>query len=333
MSIRNRHMIKKAVSKSRRTPLPWPALVGDGQGTIEVPGSPGLWYVRPVGSSLAIPVYKGSAPAMNNYPVWVGQDVYNRRWVRILGTNLEGMNSTVTIGGIIPFDVEPHGRSHYLTGSDPIYITTRQVVDLLLTVVSGMTVRIAGGFVIADGQPMYVIPQTVDLTSHIPTDAARWVVIRADSAGALDVQDGAEVDSFADLTVDTLPAVEAGYSPLWAVRLYDGQTAVNATSAQADFFDLRFAPRGPSPAGDVSADVTDFDGILSSADTTVQAALDTIDDHGMHAADVLVPAANVFYLGASDVDGTWRIARNGDDLEFARRESGSYVVKDTITAA
>jgi hypothetical protein len=195
---------------------------------------------------------------MNNYPVWVGQDVYNRRWVRILGTNLEGLTTTTaTSGGIIPIDVEPHGSSHYITGSDAVYITTRQVADLLLTVVSGLTVRLAGGFVIADGQPTYIAGQNIDLTSYVPTDAC-WIVIRANSAGVISVQEGAEVDSFADLTLDSIPAVTAGYSPLWAVRMY-GQTTINGSTTQADFFDLRFAPRSQVDNHDHSGDLGDGD--------------------------------------------------------------------------
>jgi len=280
MSVRRRHAISRAVRKSRRVQRPWPALVGDGNGTIEVPGSTGLWYVRPVGSDLAIPVYKGAAPRLENYPVWVGQDVYNRRWVRILGTNLEQL---VGNGGIVASDIEPHAESHYLVnGTDPVYITTRQVTDLLLTVVSGMTVRIAGGFVIVGGQPAYVSSQNIDLTSNIPASGALWGVIRANSSGVLSVQEGAGVDSFADLTTGNIPDIADGYAGLWAVRLYDGQTAVNGNVTGADYYDLRFAPMdGGGAAGatafteltDVPASYTDQAGKL----VAVNAAEDALE--------------------------------------------------------
>ena len=82
-------------------------------------------------------------------------------------------------------DVEPHSDTHYITGSDIAYISTRQVTELLLTLVSGLTVRIAGGFVVVGGQPAYVAASNIDLTSHIPAGQARWVLIRANSSGVL----------------------------------------------------------------------------------------------------------------------------------------------------
>lgn len=293
MSVRRRHAISRAVRKSRRVQRPWPALVGDGNGTIEVPGSTGLWYVRPVGSDMAIPVYKGAAPRLEDYPVWVGQDIYNRRWVRILGTNLEQL---VGNGGVVASDIEPHAGSHYLVnGSDPVYITTRQVTDLLLTVVSGMTVRINGGFVIVSGQPAYVSGQNIDLTSNIPGSGALWGVIRANSSGVLSVQEGTGVSSFADLTTGSIPEIAEGFAALWAVRLYDGQTAVNGSVTGADYYDLRFAPMdgGSRLAAEITVDTTNFDGILSGTDDDIQTALETIDDHTHSAAPVSVVTASI----------------------------------------
>jgi hypothetical protein len=49
-------------------------------------------------------------------------------------------------------------------------------------------------------------------------------------------------------------------------------------------------------------------------------------------ASVGVGAAEFFYLGAAAADGTWRIARNGNNLEFQRRESGAYVTKQVVSA-
>lgn len=38
-----------------------------------------------------------------------------------------------------------------------------------------------------------------------------------------------------------------------------------------------------------------------------------------------------FYFGEPTADGTWRIVRSGDNLVIERRESGSWVTKQTIT--
>jgi hypothetical protein len=46
--------------------------------------------------------------------------------------------------------------------------------------------------------------------------------------------------------------------------------------------------------------------------------------------DIEVGSGNEFYFGDPNTDGSWRINRSGNNLVFQRRESGSWVTKDTI---
>jgi hypothetical protein len=48
--------------------------------------------------------------------------------------------------------------------------------------------------------------------------------------------------------------------------------------------------------------------------------------------DIRAGAANAFYFGDSNTDGTWRIRRDGNNLVFERRVSGNYVVQFTVPA-
>jgi hypothetical protein len=48
--------------------------------------------------------------------------------------------------------------------------------------------------------------------------------------------------------------------------------------------------------------------------------------------DVELLSMNAVYLGSKASDGTWKIVRSGNDLQMLRRESGSYVLKSTISA-
>lgn len=48
--------------------------------------------------------------------------------------------------------------------------------------------------------------------------------------------------------------------------------------------------------------------------------------------DVEIGSADAYYMGDPTTDGTWRMVRSGNNLIFQRRESGSYVTKDTISA-
>lgn len=47
---------------------------------------------------------------------------------------------------------------------------------------------------------------------------------------------------------------------------------------------------------------------------------------------VQLPASEAYYLGDKDTDGSWRHIRSGNDLLFQRRESSSWVTKQTISA-
>ena len=48
--------------------------------------------------------------------------------------------------------------------------------------------------------------------------------------------------------------------------------------------------------------------------------------------NIILPSNAKLNFGDPDTDGTWRIAVNGDNLEFSRREAGIYVVKLIVTA-
>ena len=43
--------------------------------------------------------------------------------------------------------------------------------------------------------------------------------------------------------------------------------------------------------------------------------------------DIEVDDTNAFYFGDSNVDGTWRIVRVGDNLVYQRREAAAWVTK------
>lgn len=46
---------------------------------------------------------------------------------------------------------------------------------------------------------------------------------------------------------------------------------------------------------------------------------------------IAIESTGAFYLGDPDTDNTWRIIRDGNNLVHQRRESGTYVTKQTIT--
>lgn len=50
------------------------------------------------------------------------------------------------------------------------------------------------------------------------------------------------------------------------------------------------------------------------------------------AGSFVTAAAQAFYMGDPDTDGTWRMVRSGNNLVLQRRESGEYATKSTISA-
>jgi len=65
----------------------------------------------------------------------------------------------------------------------------------------------------------------------------------------------------------------------------------------------------------------------------------TDDDHSIYSlvdgtraftGDITTASDKAFYFGASNVDGSWRIVRSGDNLNFERRESGEWEPKANI---
>lgn len=48
--------------------------------------------------------------------------------------------------------------------------------------------------------------------------------------------------------------------------------------------------------------------------------------------DIFLSSDSAIYIGEFDVDGTWRLIRDGNDFAVQRRESGSYVEKFAFTA-
>jgi hypothetical protein len=82
---------------------------------------------------------------------------------------------------------------------------------------------------------------TIDLTSHIPTAGACFVIVCMDNAGAYTVVDGTPVSTPELLTGADIPAETTGTVVKAIVRLYSGQDSIRQTSDYTDIFDDRFA--------------------------------------------------------------------------------------------
>jgi len=242
MTQRGLRAIRKQIN--RREPQPWIGRLGDANGTVEVPGRTGFWYVRPKGSDLPVVVRGGSAPRVANTEVLVGDDPYRRGRARVLGVNVvDGGPSSEQQS------VEAHWRSHLPNGSDSAQIATSQIINGLVYASTGMTIKVNAGWAMVAGALVKIVATSIDLTGDIPATGACWALVRADADGLVDVVAGTAAASLADLTYAAIPASEDGYAPLAIVRLYAGQPALSKETAQPDVIDVRFASRAYAAPG------------------------------------------------------------------------------------
>ncbi len=232
------------------------ALVGDGNGVIEVPGHPDQWYVRPIGSDLPLVVKRGAAPKVQGVRVRIGREFgeNKRRKGRLAIYGVVVSNTGGTVGGL-----EPHAGTHLAGQSDPVYIDAVQIINGLAYASSGMTVKVNPGWTVISGQPVRWSLQTIDMTSHIPVSGALFALIRVDDTGTFDVQEGDAVDSYVDLSWPDVPAVEDGYKAWAIVRLYEGQASLSRLYANPDVISLHITPDTGGGGGGASAlgDLTD----------------------------------------------------------------------------
>lgn len=232
--------ISQQVSKLEQKGDTYRAVLGDGAGNVTVPGTRWMCYARIGGRHTPIVLRNTRTPHTEGYVVSVGKDKINKNIFQVLGSWDDGAVETTNNGGI-----GLHAQNHLLGGSDPVWLLSKQIIELVVYPYSGLIVAINPGIAPAEtGGFLRVDGTTVDLTSHLPgTDEMIFVLIQVTPAGIIDVKDGTAFNP-ADFDLSYIPAQDPGYYALAAVRLYDGQTTITANVTDPDIFDLRFIQAG-----------------------------------------------------------------------------------------
>lgn len=231
-----------------------PAKMGDGNGTVAVPGRPGYVYVR-VGRQIT-KVFNGRVPHTEGLDITIGYDSLMPNVPQVLG-------QIASFGDVVTSDGAPHHESHEYPGADTTWIKKDQFLPMLVLPTTGFTVQVFGNVLYANGAWVTVENQTVDLTSHKPTAGARYVLLQAGVTGVVTVKSGVLKGSRTALTLADVPVPDADNYPMCAVALYDGQELIQRdtrTGKINDFFDLRFSGYASSSAGDVLTNIVVFGG-------------------------------------------------------------------------
>ena len=225
-----------------------PGIMGDASGNLTVAGLDNFVYVS-IGDK-ALPVFNNRVIPQAGVKVWVGYSDEEPTLYQVLSTRSESP-SQVNEGGFTGY--APAKRYEWLAtngGQDPLHVHNRAISFLKIgtSATGGMNVNLFRGFIWTGTTFLHISQQDIDLTSFIPVTAgkAAFVLITIDTTGTVVTTDGADVDiDLLDVDND-IPAPPASTAFICgAVRVYNGQTAVQEARTNTDFVDLRLTSSIP----------------------------------------------------------------------------------------
>lgn len=232
MSPRKTRAIRKRLGRYAVLEKPRLGRLGDGNGTVKVPGRNNAVYVRPEGHDLPQIVTNYNVPNADGLLVHIRRqdgELTVTRFVPVPGWD-PSFNPTVG----------PHASSHLYGGPDVVFASSRQIVELAVYPSSGLVVAVRGGVVATSTGFVQVMPTTVDLSAKVPGSDMIFILIAVTlSTGAVTTKDGTGF-ALEAYSLTKIPAPDAGTLALAAVRLRAGQTSIGATYADPDIIDLRF---------------------------------------------------------------------------------------------
>jgi len=218
----------------------WPALMGDGAGTVEVSTRSGWVYVRVGSDEILGQAFNNRVPNRDNLPVLVGYEPVQPDLYQVLSIR------EVYAGADSGHDVIPQVPSHHEThewmgddGCDLVYVHLRQWMPLRLRVVNGMTVQVDRGVMYRGGW-VEVSTQQMDLTGCRPTGGGRYVLMYLDADGILGARSGDVVVPASGIALTDIPEPGLSEFPLAAVMVYGGQTSVQDNYTYRNVMDLRW---------------------------------------------------------------------------------------------
>ena len=221
----------------------FPALLGNGQGIVDVPGEVNKVFVRVADQVQEVRCTRLTV-RIDWLPIIVGTTAEEPNVTQVLSANLGVLNAM----GYALGTVTSHALTHQLWatdgGTDPIYLQGYQILPGRLgPVATSVSVTVYPFILYVNDQWQEIGNVTLSLSAQVPATAGkcRMVLISVDTSGDLVQTAGSEVDlaSLAPLT-DT-PQPPAGTKiVLGAVRCYQGQTKTQMGRQNKDILDLRW---------------------------------------------------------------------------------------------
>ena len=219
-------------------------ILGNGAGVVSIPGYQNLVRARVGDRKVPVILKNVTVTHSNDLKIVLRKQRKNKHKHEVEGVLYDGQGDTNIPNG----SVGMHANQHFLTGPDPVWIDTWQIINLGTYSPGGLTVTVYPGIVLL-GTGFYHFPgASVDMSAYAPAAGlAKWCLLQISTTGTLNVKEGAEVD-FLAITLNNIPSPDTGCKRLSAVRLYDGQTTLSMNPTASDIIDLRW-DGGNSNAG------------------------------------------------------------------------------------
>ena len=260
------------------------ATTGLKDGTINGSKKGWIWCVLD-SSGQPLQVYNGNTvPTRPNIKIKIGYKKGDPRLLRAL--RVRNVWDTV-----LDSTIQYHGETHQFPNPDTVWVEQAQFVPLMVQPGGGFIVQVYGASLLwPDGSGYVTInSQTLDLSTNVPSGAARWALIQAHSDGTVTAKNGSTVATPGLLSDADIPLPDSNCLQMVAIRLYDGQESIARNSQVNDFKDLRtYAGGGGSGTGDVIQTGSVTAGHLASWDSDKH-----IEDSGIAAADVITDPETV----------------------------------------
>lgn len=248
---RDRRMFARANQKAAKS-LEQRMRLGFGDGTtLFVTGRDGFVYARPHTPSSATAAQVRCERITPAYGLWVIVRPGDDGILEVDRTDPRGKDFAGSTG--MNFDIARHGTNHGAYGADPVYIEGQQYRPLAVTPTTPASTSVhvyKGWYLDDDGIPQWWAGGSIDLAAEIAaltTDQQQLVIIALDIAtGALTKTTGVAIVAATtpgyDMPFETGNVqdivTDATEQRLQAVRIYAGQTTLQAYDTIADF-DLR----------------------------------------------------------------------------------------------
>ena len=224
-----------------------PALIGrPSDSALRVITRPGYIYVR-IGHDETLAQAYWLGPVRYDMPCICGYDGISTEF-RVLRLRQE----SYTLAGYQPVpEVDVHGITHLYPdpedtinthrGTDIAFSEWRQILELRVGkhTSGNFVVRIERAPIEHDGALQWIVTQTLDLTTSVPSWGARWVLIYLGTEGTIEKVDG-EIKILSALTIADVPIPTFSHFRLASVMLWYDQVQIRDDGGRRDIVDLRF---------------------------------------------------------------------------------------------